>query len=529
MKLFRVGEAFRILTVAAMMTCVASAVLELVARVLPGFDPVLLVLLAPLVCLEGIATDRLARQLPDASLRLRLHLVEWVVILLLLRLALVLAQGIDALGVAAAYWLAHPTGLFDGGLIGGAALLFIVWWLGIAMSRGLEALGPEAEAPPPRDSAAYYAWITRPRVAQRAEGWENLVRLFLMGGMVVLVASGLSRLDVQAALSLRNPAIAGILGNVLGYFALGFVLLAHGQYAALRQRWEREGVPVAAQLPRRWTVLAVLFTVMVAMLALLLPTRPSLKLFAVAYDLIWRVVYYVWAAVMVVLALVGYLFTLLGRLLGLGPAPSSGEGIVVRFSPPQPQAPAQRLAWWEALQGLLLWALIVAAVCYAAVRFVREREHLWRELAGRRGPLGWLARVARAVWRWFAGARAGLELRWRRLVARGRQVQPADRRGRRRARYRAGTLREQVRLLYLLGLEEMGQAGRPRAVSDTPYEYAQRHAPQLEEGGEELEQLTEAFVQARYSRHEFTADEVGPLRGALRRLRDACRRLIQRT
>ncbi len=528
MRLFRAGEAFRILIVAAMMASLASAVLELVARVNAGFDPAPLMVLVPLVCLEGIATDRLARQIPEGSLRLRLHLVEWVVILVLLRLALVLAQGFDALEAAAGRWVARPGSLFDGGLVGGAALLFIVWWLGIAMSRGLEALGPEAEAPPPKDSAAYYAWLTRPRAAQRAEAWENLVRLFLIGGMVVLVASGLSRLDVQAALSLRNPAIAGILGNVLAYFVLGFVLLAHGHYAALRQRWEREGVPVMAALSKRWAVLGVAFSAVVALLALLLPTRPSLRLFAAVYDLLWTVLYYVWVAVMVVLALIGYLLSLLARLIGAGPVPSSGEGVVVRFPPPEPQAPAQRLAWWEALQGVLLGALIVMAVGYALLRFVRERRDLWEELAGRRGPVAWLARLLRAVWRWLAGARAGIEVRWRRLVARAPQTGATGRARRPRAGFRATTPRQKVRLLYLLGLEEMGQAGHPRGPSDTPYEYARRYAPELEEGGGELEQLTEAFVQARYSRREFTPGEVGPLRGALRRLRAVCRRLAQR-
>ncbi|MDI7275954.1 MAG: hypothetical protein QME94_08235, partial [Anaerolineae bacterium] len=406
MRLFRVGEAFRILLIATMMACLASAVLELVARVLPGFDPTPLLLLAPIVCLEGIATDRLARQLPDASLRLRLRLVEWVIILVLLRLALTLTQGLDALGSAAARWLAHPSSLLDAGLFAAAALLFAVWWLGMAMSRALEALGPEADEPPPKDSAAYYAWMTRPQVAQRGEGWQRLVQLLLAGGMLVLVASGLARLDVQAALSLRNPAIAGIVGNVLVFFVLGFVLLAQGHYAALRARWEREGVPVAVPLPRRWAFLAIGFSVTVALLALLLPTRPSLELFAAVFDLLWTALYYLSSVVLVVMALVGYLFSLLGRLLGIPPATSTGRRLVVRFLPPEPQRAAQRLRWWEALQGFLLWALILAVVIYALVRFVREREHLWRELGARRGPLAWLIRLLGTVWRWLAGAGA---------------------------------------------------------------------------------------------------------------------------
>ncbi|MDI7275914.1 MAG: DUF4129 domain-containing protein, partial [Anaerolineae bacterium] len=114
-------------------------------------------------------------------------------------------------------------------------------------------------------------------------------------------------------------------------------------------------------------------------------------------------------------------------------------------------------------------------------------------------------------------------------VARTPRAGAPPRPARRHPWFHAHTPRERVRLLYLVGLEEAARAGHPRDASDTPYEYAQRHGPELEEGQVDLEQLTEGFVQARYSRRDFAPGEVGPLRSALRHLRAVCRRILRRS
>jgi hypothetical protein len=518
MRLFRAQEVFRILVIAAMMAALASAAGELVSHLITGFDPGPLVALSLLVCLEGVATDRLARQIPEPNLRLRLHLVEWVVILLLLRLTLSLSLGLDELALAVPRWLVKPQSLLDGGLMAGAMLLFLIWMLGVRMSRAVEALGPEAEVPPPRESAAYYAWLTRPRTGSRAEGWQELTQLFLVGGAVLLICSGLARLDVRSALSLQHPAIAGIVGNALLYFVLGFTLLAQGHYAMLRAGWERNGVEVSHPLARRWILLGLGFAVGVALLVLLLPVRPSLALFGAVFDALWMLFYHAASIVFTALAIVAYLLGLLSSLFGLRAAPSRSAPVSV-LSPPQPPPQVGRVAWWEAIQGFVLWAVIVAVLAYALTRFVRERRALWLELAGRGGPLGWLVGVLATLWRWLGRTGGAVRVRLQALVSRSPRV--ADRLpGRRRPAWpRPRTLAEQVRLLYLVALQQAARQGWPRQVSDTPYEYARRLAPHVTEGEEDVQALTEAFVGARYSRHEFQPAEVSRLRRIVRRLR----------
>jgi len=518
MKRFRGQEIFRILVIAAMMASLTSAVCELALRFAPGFDPSPIVALSFLVCLEGMATARLARQLPESTARLRFHLAEWVVILVFLRLTISLSQGWEAFARDAARWVAQPQSLLNVGLVLGALLLFLVWSLALQILTALEAAEPEEEAPPPKDSAAYYAWLTRPPAASR-----SVLPPILVGGVVLLLCSGLARLDISSVLTLRNPAIAGIIANALLYFVLGFTLLSQGHYALLHARWQRQDVPVASPLARRWVVMGLTFTVGVALAVLLLPVRPSLALLGTVFEALLTVIFWIWQIIAGIIILLGYLLSL---LLGK-PRPNEGERPTqppLRFPtlPAQP-APTHRVAWWEAVQGLVLWAIVAGAVVYATSRFLRERRALWKELGSHGGPLQWVVALLAALWHWVTrtGGRFGAQIR---ALVRRPGATSATPRGVSFPWFRPRNIREQVRLFYLVSLPQLARLGWPRQRADTPYEYARRLEPDLPEGSEEWWRLTQAFVEARYSRREFTGQEVGPLRAAYQRLRQALRR-----
>jgi hypothetical protein len=81
-----------------------------------------------------------------------------------------------------------------------------------------------------------------------------------------------------------------------------------------------------------------------------------------------------------------------------------------------------------------------------------------------------------------------------------------------------------VRQLYLRLLQHAANAGHPRSLVQTPYEYAVRLRPHVSDEQEALVGLTRAFVEARYSKRDFQHQEMGSLRGLLSRLRSALRR-----
>mgnify|MGYP005855068949 FL=1 len=522
MKLFGRQETFRILVVAAMMGALSAAAGGLANRLTPSFDPSLLVTVAFLVCLEGISTDRLARRLPEASALLRLHLVEWAVIVVLLRLVLSLSNGLETLAADLVRWLERPQSLVDGGLALAGALLFGVWMLGLQMSRSLETLDPDVEAPPPEDSAAYYAWLTRPQTDRPGEGWQRLVTLFLVGGGAVLIFSGLTYVDIQAALRLQHPATPGLVGNALLYFVLGFVLLAQAHYTMLRRRWDRRGVTVVQTLRRRWITWGLAFVASVAVASLLLPVRPSLALFVAAFAVLVKLFEVLTLLTIMLLSVLGYLFSWLGRLFG---SPASGGPATEPLRPmlPPPAPEGQPVAWWVAIQGLVLWAVIVVALSYAVIRFVRDRRGLWQGWA-RHGLRGWILGLATSIWSWLTRASKQVSFRLRALVSRSGSL--LEKGGRPRVAWpRARTARERVRLLYLLALRQAAEVGWARQRHETPYDYAALMGQRLDESAQVLRVLTEAFVQARYAPREFAASEVGPLRALYQRLRRKLRRL----
>ena len=70
-------------------------------------------------------------------------------------------------------------------------------------------------------------------------------------------------------------------------------------------------------------------------------------------------------------------------------------------------------------------------------------------------------------------------------------------------------------------IERASRAGLPRTPDSSPYEYADRLEPHVGGEQEALHELTQAFVEARYSRRDFQEEEVGLARRLLIRVQRA--------
>jgi hypothetical protein len=84
--------------------------------------------------------------------------------------------------------------------------------------------------------------------------------------------------------------------------------------------------------------------------------------------------------------------------------------------------------------------------------------------------------------------------------------------------------REMIRYFYLSAARRAAQAGQPRGPGQTPFEYQaalDRQFPELEP---DLEGLTEAFVQARYSNRTVAQQEAEAVKPLWQRIRAALRR-----
>jgi hypothetical protein len=159
------------------------------------------------------------------------------------------------------------------------------------------------------------------------------------------------------------------------------------------------------------------------------------------------------------------------------------------------------------------------------LRFVRDRMGTLEGAEGAEGR--WWQRIllwVRALWR--AWRKLGQEVQ-QRLVRRQqerRAEQPGTRRRLSFFSLRRLAPRELVRYFYLSTVRRAAQAGQPRQQGQTPYEYETALGAKFAELEPDLHGLTEAFVEARYSRRPVEPDEVKAVKPLWQRIKAALRR-----
>ncbi len=81
--------------------------------------------------------------------------------------------------------------------------------------------------------------------------------------------------------------------------------------------------------------------------------------------------------------------------------------------------------------------------------------------------------------------------------------------------------RERVRYFYLSALRRSAQQGYGRPPGITPLQYEGTLARQMPEVSEQVHELTQAFVEARYSEHSISAGDASAIQRVFRTVRRA--------
>ncbi len=88
--------------------------------------------------------------------------------------------------------------------------------------------------------------------------------------------------------------------------------------------------------------------------------------------------------------------------------------------------------------------------------------------------------------------------------------------------------REQIRYFYLSTVHRAGEQGVPRADNETPLEYVRDLKEQWPEAQSELDELTQAFVEARYSPQPIDRSAVARVKEEWKRIRERLRSSARR-
>jgi hypothetical protein len=491
---------------------------QLAITIAPVLNPILLVAGCVLAAWEAYYSYRLlqtSRMLGASVFRFRA--VELLFIFVLLKVSHYINHGLAKLLSDIRAWPRDPALVFDLETLSAFALALFFWSAATQTANDLHNIDI-----PPKRRGDYVSPV------------ERLTNRFFVGGAVMLIASGLVRLgDSAELLNTSRPAVRGLVLNVLIYFMLGMVMLGQARFAELRRRWQGQDVHVAEELPGRWLRYSLSFTGLAAFLAFLSPTAFAtglLTLGGVALGVIGAVFSYLALLFLgFFLLLFAWLFWLLARLLSIGEPQPTPRPQLPAFEPPQAPGGGEAMGWLEISITLIFWAVVLVGVFYVIHGYLRDHPELRAALATFK-PLQALRRGWAALWWWLRSWTARLGRTVRERMPRGlSRAFPRDSSAVTKPFrfFRLGGLapRERVLYYYLSIVRRAGQRGYPRQHHQTPREYQATLEPKLPEAHEEMSTLTQAFLEARYSKREIVPEQERVVRAQWERVKAAVRAL----
>jgi hypothetical protein len=504
-----VEKLFRPLVIGAMCGCIALSVTDLMHLFAPTWNATYLVVACVLAALEAnYSYRRIRARLLHASDIMRFRVVEIAMFFILLKIGGYAGEPWADVLADVQTWPSQPLNILDLETVIAFILVLLSWSAATQTLRDLDQISE-----PPGRYRDYVPPI------------QKLTARFFWGGAALLIVAGIARLGLAALLDLRRPSVPGMVLNVLVYFLLGLVMLGQAQFISLRTRWEMQHTKIADRLASRWVRYSLAFIGLAALVAFLLPTGYTVGLLEVAAAIIDILVYIFTLLSLVLSFVLGLLlmpfFLLLGRER---PAPRADlPSLELRQTETVPAGGAAP-AWFEILRSLLFWAAALGMVFYVVRTYLHDRPELLEALASL-GPIRALRDFLIGLWRHLVGFADVVKERLPRRLSLRRPRSERAGTGFRFFRLGALSPRERILYYYLSILRRAGQRGFPRQQAQTPHEYDATLGPHLPEAQQEMGQLTQAFVEARYSRHAIGREEDQQVQTVWKKVRAALRAL----
>ncbi len=514
--------------VSLMMACVAVTGVLFGGKFIPDWHATYLPVFCTLVALEHITTFKRAKRLMVFSKSWFIfQLTQWVFILSVLKIVLLIAKRPDSLWLEIQLWqLDFFTYFFDTAYILAIFFIVLIWMITGYFANLLNEMSLEETLI--RYETAVMAPVTAPPARER------LLGIIFALGFILVILTAMMRINLRMLMMGEFeqlgvqplPYMAAGAWNILLYFLFGLALMSQSQFARLNARWRFQKTQVTPRLAGQWAFYSVLFISLLALVASLLPTNYSLGFLSVLAYVLRFVIGILFYIIGFISSLVIFLFNLILSLLGITPQadvsmPSSN------FSPPEPLVeplPSGEYPWLELIKSLVFWIVFVGVVGFSIYQFIRQHEGILTAI--RRIPgTSWLSR---AFW-WLMGGFKGINQRISMVVESGLQRLRSRREHRltksvsRYLNLRRLNPRQRVYFFFLAMIRRGGERGIPRKGAQTPYEYANTLEGAIPEVDEDVTSLTNAFVEARYSRSEIDDERAGLIKRYWERIRGALR------
>ena len=505
----------RPLLIAALATSVSIALLEIIRLISPQNAWLALVPLCFFIALEGAYTAAWLNT-PDSFGvdRLGYRLAETLLILVVVRIYswIFLGGGIPSPEELRGYLTAPLSILTVSGFLTSAFVTLVAWSFAVSNGRIFTKLDVSIyeirfyRLSQPEQKAM---GDDRPIQVQRGKLLSAYFRNWLAVGMAMIILAALSTFEVRQFATVSNPLEITRLGlssamllALIIYFLAGFWLLSHGRLLRMNARWLADGMAKEVDLERGWQRSSLIILLTIAAIAAFLPIGSTLPISRILS-----------LGVSVIAYLAGVIIQAIGYLLAMTIMMLTGnieENDPVR--PPQltlppveevivpPSNPSHPFA--EMMVSSIFWTLVIAAILATLFYFLRERGYtLQRErIEGQwQIVIGWL----RELWAQLTGRirSTSSELRSRLKTPKPAANMRDESQAIRAGFLRLGNLspRDQIRYYYLALVHRAGERGIRRGAGQTPLEYARELKETWPESEGEIDDITTAFVTARYS------------------------------
>jgi hypothetical protein len=448
----------------------------------------------------------------------KLIVFEILVFVLLVKAGSYVGDSLTEVRADVLSWVREPTRIVDGETLVALILAFLSWF---AFTKALVAWEQLTESPEFwSDAQSGASGLPVPQV--------RLARMFLGGGVVLLVLTGLIWVGAYAergwaglaTILDRETGPASVstwqVVNVLVYFLLGLVMVSQVRLVALRQDWQVRQTGVAGELSAKWWRYSLVSIGLTALVALLLPTGYTQGLLDVLRYGLSVVLHSLYVVVATLFILVSMPFFWLAQLF-------MGDEIVVPKAPPmasvRPPAPPPSSggpAWLGLARAVFFWIVLLGFAVYVVRGLLREHPEIRRALAGFR-PGRWLVELWKRWWARFALWRA---TRVQRQGRTGQDREGGEGRGTTFWQRRAPeSNRGRVLYYYLDLVRRARRAGFPRRPAQTPLAYSRRLKDELPESQAQVDVVTGAFVEARYSLHSIEVGVVQQVRASWQQIK----------
>ncbi|RPI34371.1 MAG: DUF4129 domain-containing protein [Chloroflexota bacterium] len=507
--------------IAAMLACLAVALKQLAERLYPGWNGDFLPWICLFIAIEAMYTRRITLRKADLyTHELVYRLVEWVVLLVLIKLILYGIHGFDILAGDIVRWQENFIVYFFTGEYAFTVLVsFIIWLMATFFGSAAADLEGDAIILYEDDLSGYIS----DRGATRR--WL-MTGIFSIGFVMVIITAMLHR-DIELLWG-NHPAPRESVVNVVLFFILGLALLSQSHLAIRRAAWAFERIPIQPEIARRWAVFSLVFLAGIALIALLLPTSYTLDFLSTAKYVLEFVFKLMSFLVMLLIFPLVFFFAYILSLFSTNRQEEPGQAMPAMPTPPTLQGGEGAPAWWEVVKSVIFWGVFIGIILYAFYQYLRQNQAAL-ELLKRLPFVVFLMRL----WRWLAEGLRGLN---RKL---GAAVQSGMERLRQRVRgtgvlsppgyisLRRLSPRQRVMFFYYAMVRRGGESGIPRRPSQTPYEYAQSLKTGLTDAdsNEALGTMTDAFIEARYSQHDISLEHANLVRRYWERIKKALRSL----